>query len=115
MYLGLGSPVRNEEILDLEAFHAVPDRVQSSGLDAFDALQGAQDRSPAPVEFFQLLTPKTQAPDLTLGEAARLGASETADEGRAKPGVDHLEYGLHGRRVDREFLGQGFEDGGGSH
>ena len=110
----LGPAVRHEQVLELEAIGASLHLLHHARIHP-RLLEAAKDGAAATVELIELETPVMQAADLALRETARRLAAKTADEGRAEPGVYHLEDRPDVLGVDGQFLGQVLEGEGCSH
>ena len=102
LHFGFGPAVRHEEVFELEAIHALGDRVDDGRRKALLTFERTQDGAATAVEFFELAAAQLEFADLAFGEAAGTGPATATDERRGQACIDTL------------LTSEGFEDGSSS-
>lgn len=115
LHFRLGTAVRDEQVFQLEAVHAGPDRFQLVRRDRRVAFEQAQHRAAPAIELLQFRAAPLQAADLALGQRGDFRTAEAADERRGQASVEHGQDVQHALGLDRELVREGLHDRNGSH
>jgi hypothetical protein len=115
LHFGFGSPVGNEEVLQLKSLDARLDRIDHPLVRDPHLLDTAFNGSAPAPEFVELIAATYELAHVKRGQPSSRCPSKPANERGPKASVHHFKGGLHKRRFNRELLTQGLQNESVSH